>query len=198
MVRIRSEGPSRRDVVAGVTAVGVANALAGPALGARRANYPPGFLWGTAISAHQSEGNNTNSDAWLMENLKPSIFKDRSGDACDSYHRYAEDIDIAASLGFNCYRFGIEWARIEPAEGMFSKPRSTITPGCSRRASARAEADGDLQPLHRAALVRDARRVRGGGWCRPVRALLRQATEHLGDAHGQRDHLQRGQYPGAA
>jgi beta-glucosidase len=45
---------------------------------------PPGFLWGTAISAYQSEGNNTNSDAWLLENARPSMFKERSGDACDS------------------------------------------------------------------------------------------------------------------
>ncbi len=27
---------------------------------------------------------------------------------------------IAAGLGFNCYRLGIEWARIEPSEGFFS------------------------------------------------------------------------------
>jgi beta-glucosidase len=81
---------------------------------------PPGFLWGTAISAYQSEGNNTNADAWLMENIKPSMFKERSGDACDSYHRYREDFAVAAQLGFNCYRLGIEWARIEPSEGYFS------------------------------------------------------------------------------
>jgi beta-glucosidase len=83
-------------------------------------SLPKDFLWGTAISAHQSEGNNTNSDSWLRENLKPTLFKERSGDACDSYHRYAEDIRIAAKLGFNCYRLGIEWARIEPSEGCFS------------------------------------------------------------------------------
>jgi beta-glucosidase len=29
-------------------------------------------------------------------------------------------MEIAARLGFNCYRFGIEWARIEPNEGAFS------------------------------------------------------------------------------
>jgi beta-glucosidase len=81
---------------------------------------PADFLWGTAISAHQSEGNNTNSDAWIRENVKPTLFKQRSGDACDSYHRYAEDIALAAALGFNCYRLGIEWARIEPSEGCFS------------------------------------------------------------------------------
>lgn len=87
---------------------------------ARHRPAPRGFLWGTAISAHQSEGNNTNSDTWLLENLTPTVYKDRSGDACDSYHRYAEDIALNAALGFNCYRFGIEWARIEPSPGKFS------------------------------------------------------------------------------
>lgn len=85
-----------------------------------RRPVPEGFLWGTAISAHQSEGNNVNSDAWLCENVSPSLFTEPSRDACDSYHRYAEDIAIAADLGFNCHRIGIEWARIEPEKGQFS------------------------------------------------------------------------------
>ena len=107
-----------RDVVLGAAAMSAAaHAAATPR---RRRALPKDFLWGTAISAHQSEGNNTNTDAWLQENIKPTLFKDRSGDACDCYHRYAEDIAIAAKLGFNCYRFGIEWARIEPSEGLFS------------------------------------------------------------------------------
>lgn len=108
---------SRRNLVLGAAAISTA-AQAGPAKRARA--LPTDFLWGTAISAHQSEGNNTNSDSWLRENLKPTLFKDRSGDACDSYHRYAQDIAIAAKLGFNCYRLGIEWSRIEPSEGCFS------------------------------------------------------------------------------
>ncbi|MGN6819774.1 MAG: glycoside hydrolase family 1 protein [Sphingomonas sp.] len=112
---------TRRTVVAGAAlGLGYAAATSAGAAPARTRALPPDFLWGTAISAHQSEGNNVNSDAWLMENLKPTIFKDRSGDACDSYHHYAEDIAIAAGLGFNCYRLGIEWARIEPNEGHFS------------------------------------------------------------------------------
>jgi beta-glucosidase len=81
---------------------------------------PEGFLWGTAISAHQSEGNNVKSDAWLCENVAHSLYREPSRDACDSYNRYAEDIAIAADLGFNCHRFGIEWARIEPEPGLFS------------------------------------------------------------------------------
>jgi beta-glucosidase len=111
---------SRRGLMAGAT-VGVASATQIGAVSAKeRRAMPKDFLWGTAISAHQSEGNNTNSDAWLQENIKPTLFKERSGDACDSYHRYREDIAIAAKLGFNCYRLGIEWARIEPDEGCFS------------------------------------------------------------------------------
>lgn len=82
--------------------------------------FPDGFLWGTAISAHQSEGNNVNSDAWLCENVTPSVYVAPSLDACDSYHRFEEDIAIAADLGLNCYRVGIEWARIEPEQGCFS------------------------------------------------------------------------------
>lgn len=81
---------------------------------------PEGFLWGTAISAHQSEGGNVNSDAWLCETVTPTLYAEPSYDACDSYHRYEEDIAIAADLGFNCHRIGIEWARIEPESGVFS------------------------------------------------------------------------------
>jgi beta-glucosidase len=44
-----------------------------------------------------------------------------SGDACDHYHRFESDIRLLASLGLNTYRFSIEWARIEPREGEFSR-----------------------------------------------------------------------------
>lgn len=118
----RPGGARRRDLLAGGAALSAAPApaFARPVGGQERRPAPPGFLWGTAISSYQSEGNNTNSDAWLMENLQPSMFKERSGDACDSYHRYEEDFALAAGLGFNCHRFGVEWARIEPSEGCFS------------------------------------------------------------------------------
>ncbi|MEO8777605.1 MAG: family 1 glycosylhydrolase [Rhodanobacter sp.] len=86
----------------------------------RHIPLPHDFLWGTAISGHQSEGNNINSDAWVRENVRPTLFAEPSGDACDSYHRYAEDIALAAQLGFNCYRLGIEWSRIQPSPDFFS------------------------------------------------------------------------------
>jgi beta-glucosidase len=83
--------------------------------------FPRGFLWGTATAAHQVEGNNVYNDNWLLEHVPGTIYAEPSGDACDHYHRYAEDIDLLAELGFNMYRFSIEWARIEPEEGEFSR-----------------------------------------------------------------------------
>jgi beta-glucosidase len=110
--------PSRRDLIAGAAALGAS--APSPAIARPAMRLPHDFLWGAAISGHQSEGNNTNSDSWLRENLRPTLYSERSGDACDSYHRYGEDIAIAARLGFNCYRLGIEWSRIEPSQGHFS------------------------------------------------------------------------------
>jgi beta-glucosidase len=82
--------------------------------------FPTDFLWGTATAGHQVEGNNTNSDVWAVEHAKPSIFVESSGDACDSFNRWPEDMDIVRTLGLNSYRFSLEWARIEPSEGEFS------------------------------------------------------------------------------
>jgi beta-glucosidase len=84
------------------------------------ATFPDHFLWGTATAAHQVEGNNINSDFWVLEHLPDTIFAEPSGDAVDHYHRYAEDIALLAKLGFNSYRFSIEWARVEPEPGYFS------------------------------------------------------------------------------
>ena len=83
--------------------------------------FPAGFWWGTATAAHQVEGNNVNSDNWLYEHVPGTVYAEPSGDACDHYHRYREDIALLAELGFNLYRFSIEWARIEPEPGEFSR-----------------------------------------------------------------------------
>jgi beta-glucosidase len=82
--------------------------------------FPQDFLWGVATAGHQVEGNNVNSDIWFLEQLPGTIFAEPSGDAIDHYHRYREDIALIARLGFNTYRFSLEWARIEPVEGQFS------------------------------------------------------------------------------
>ncbi len=82
-------------------------------------NFPTGFLWGAATAGHQIEGNNVNSDWWERELTMPGM--EPSGDAVDSYHRYREDIDLLADSGLDTYRFSLEWSRIEPVEGRFSR-----------------------------------------------------------------------------
>ena len=81
--------------------------------------FPDGFLWGAATAGHQIEGNNVNSDWWAREQMMPGM--DLSGDACDSYHRYREDIALLADAGLTAYRFSLEWSRIEPVRGRFSR-----------------------------------------------------------------------------
>jgi beta-glucosidase len=84
-------------------------------------SFPEGFTWGTATAAHQIEGGNTNNDWWAFEHTPGSGCAEPSGDCCDSWDRWAEDADLVASLGLDTYRFSVEWSRIEPAEGEFSR-----------------------------------------------------------------------------
>ncbi len=78
---------------------------------------PPGFLWGTATSAHQVEGGNTLNDWARFEAVPGNIRGGRaSGVASDHWNRVAEDVDLLSVLGANAYRFSIEWSRVEPRE----------------------------------------------------------------------------------
>ncbi|MCK2216038.1 family 1 glycosylhydrolase [Actinomadura sp. ATCC 31491] len=101
------------------------------------ASFPPGFLWGASTSAHQVEGNNVGSDFWQAENDGSWGLADRSGDACDSFHRWPEDLDLVRDLGLNAYRFSIEWARVVPAPGRPSPATLAhyrrIIEGCGER-----------------------------------------------------------------
>ncbi|MEO6247497.1 MAG: family 1 glycosylhydrolase [Sphingomicrobium sp.] len=110
---------TRRAVLAGagMAAISTLTPLSAASLNQR---FPQAFRWGASTAGHQIEGNNTNSDLWLMENIKETTFKERSGDACDSYNRWRQDIALLKALGLNTYRMSIEWARIEPSPGQFS------------------------------------------------------------------------------
>ncbi len=83
--------------------------------------FPDGFLWGAATAGHQVEGNNVNSHYWEWEHAEHSPFAEPSGDAVDSYHRWPADLDLLAGAGLTAYRFSLEWSRIEPEEGFFSR-----------------------------------------------------------------------------
>lgn len=110
--------PSRRMVVAGL-AMGIA-ATGSKAATRRSRPFPPGFLWGAATSGHQTEGNNVASDAWLLEHLRPTVYDEPSGDACNSFELWPADLSFVRSLGLGAYRFSLEWSRIEPERGQFS------------------------------------------------------------------------------
>ncbi|WP_184248902.1 family 1 glycosylhydrolase [Novosphingobium chloroacetimidivorans] len=127
---------SRRDVMI----AGAASAVAGAANAAVQrpsSPFPKGFLWGAATAGHQIEGNNVASDMWFVENLKPTFYPERSGDACNSFDLWPTDLDLVKHIGLNSYRFSLEWARIEPEQGQFSVAMldhyKTIIDGCRAR-----------------------------------------------------------------
>lgn len=80
--------------------------------------FPKNFYWGAATASYQVEGDILNTD-WAKAAEEGRV--PYAGKACDHYHRYEEDFDIAKSLGHNAHRLSIEWARIEPEEGKFNE-----------------------------------------------------------------------------
>lgn len=107
--------------------------------------FPDGFLWGAATSSHQVEGSTSNNwSEWEKLNALrlsreahtkfghlPHWERIRaqaedpanyiSGTACDHYHRFREDFDLARDLSMNAHRFSIEWSRIEPRPGEYDE-----------------------------------------------------------------------------
>jgi beta-glucosidase len=110
----------RRSLIAAAGALAAAPALARKAAKVASPAFPQGFIWGASTAGHQIEGNNASSDTWFLETIKPTIFAEPSGDACNSFNLWPQDMDLAKGMGLNAYRFSIEWARIEPEPGLFS------------------------------------------------------------------------------
>ncbi len=81
--------------------------------------FPDGFLWGAATAAYQIEGapdaDGKGPSIWDTFSHTPGkVFHGDTGDvACDSYHRYAEDIKMLKRLGVGAYRFSLSWPRIQ-------------------------------------------------------------------------------------
>jgi beta-glucosidase len=83
--------------------------------------FPKGFFWGTATASYQIEG------AWNEDGKGESIWDrfahtpgkiknaDTGDSACDSYHRWREDIALIRAMNHTSYRFSISWPRIQPA-----------------------------------------------------------------------------------
>lgn len=145
--------------------------------------FPAGFLWGTASSSHQVEGDNPNSQ-WTRFEQQPGAIADRSvsGRACDWWANAEADFDRMQALGLNAHRLSLEWSRIEPRPG-------DIDPTAIDRY--RAMLDGlrsrGIQPwvcLHH--FTNPVWLEDEGGWENPrivdrFSAYARVAAEHLGD-----------------
>src|SRR5258708_12458195 len=91
--------------------------------------FPQGFTWGAATAAYQIEGaagaDGRGLSVWDTFSHTPG--KVRGGDtgdiACDSYHRYPEDVALLASLGLSSYRFSISCPRVQPGgRGAVNQP----------------------------------------------------------------------------
>ncbi|MFT5036801.1 MAG: beta-glucosidase [Candidatus Azotimanducaceae bacterium] len=81
-------------------------------------NFPKTFYWGAATASYQVEGGIENCD-WAQAAREGKVPK--AGKLADHYHLYEKDFDLAKDLGHNAHRFSVEWARIEPEEGVFDE-----------------------------------------------------------------------------
>ncbi|ROZ48586.1 glycoside hydrolase family 1 protein [Rhodococcus sp. WS3] len=109
----------------GVTSRSIAAALLalviGVAASPAQASGTPSeeFLWGVATSGFQSEGSSPDSN-WSRYSASGRTH-DIIGDSVDFRHRFTEDIDRAADLGAQVFRFGVEWARVQPSPGTWNE-----------------------------------------------------------------------------
>jgi beta-glucosidase len=85
-----------------------------------RIAFPEGFRWGAATAAYQIEGGaregGKGESIWDRFTHTPGRIKNgETGDrACDSYHRFREDVALLRAMHMNSYRFSIAWPRIQP------------------------------------------------------------------------------------
>jgi beta-glucosidase len=83
--------------------------------------FPDGFRWGTATASYQIEGawqeDGKGESIWDRFSHTPGKIKNGwTGDrACDSYHRWKEDLALQKEMGLTSYRFSIAWPRIQPS-----------------------------------------------------------------------------------
>ena len=108
-------------------------------------SFPSGFLWGTSSAAQQVEGDTTANQWWAWEQATDCP---ASRSACEHYQRYPDDVALMAELGYDAYRFSIEWSRIEPEYATFPircSGNATETVCRTQRSGLVSQSWGDLR-----------------------------------------------------
>jgi len=81
-----------------------------------RFEFPDRFLFGTSTSGYQSEGGFNGPDDpknnWYFVEKDGSM--EQTGAGSRFWEMYPQDLDVAARIGCNAFRMGIEWSRIQP------------------------------------------------------------------------------------
>ncbi len=107
--------------------------------------FPRYFFWGASTAAHQVEGGLDNQwTVWEKRHAKELALTAHqrlswipawneikhlaedpenyiSGRGVEHYKHFRADFDTAKKLNLNAFRFGIEWARLEPKEGVWDE-----------------------------------------------------------------------------
>jgi beta-glucosidase len=118
-----------------------------------RLEFPAGFLWGAAMSAHQAEGGNTCNDWWRFEQIPGVIRGGRgSGDACRHLERFDADFALAQADGHNAHRLSLEWSRLEPARDRFDPGAVAHYHDVLARPPPRPHPHRHAAPLHESAV----------------------------------------------
>jgi beta-glucosidase len=155
----RLPGCSRREFLGGLIGAAAVSAFPTPASAvegtAQTANafvpyqFPRGFVWGVATASYQIEGgwNVDGKGESIWDRFSHTVGKVKGADtgdvACDSYHRFKEDVEIAKKLNVKSYRFSVSWPRIQ-AEGT-GKPNQKGLDYYKRLTDTLGEAN--IQPL---------------------------------------------------
>lgn len=90
---------------------------------------PEDFLFGAATASYQVEGaaNKDGRTPCIWDDFAKvpgKVYKGQDGSvAADQYHRYKEDIELMARLGFGAYRFSVSWSRVLPNGGKTVNPK---------------------------------------------------------------------------
>ena len=92
-----------------------------PAIDIAGARFPAGFHWGTATASYQVEGawNEDGKSKSIWDTFAHTVGKVKGSDtgdvACDSYHRYKEDIALMKQMNQKSCRFSVAWTRVQPS-----------------------------------------------------------------------------------